>query len=101
MPRRHSGKTKCLARHAKRRAWERCGLALTKADLSDIVRQIRLQSERAIFVRRYSNRVSLWLVSINVPDEKPTHHRVLYDKQRHQIVTFLPPGEDRKKKALL
>ena len=77
-------KAKSLILHAKRRASERYGLALSNDDLDKIVRLI--QNHGAKFIRRQSGMITLWEVSFM---EKKL--QVVYDKQRSQVVTFLPP----------
>lgn len=70
--------------HAKRRASERYGLTLNRQSYGTIVKMI--QEGRATFVRRVSNRISLFTVEYhNVP------LAVVYDSLRHKVVTFLPP----------
>lgn len=78
-----SSKAQTQRRHAIRRAHERHGLQLTRQDLNDIVRQI--QSDKATFVERQSLRVSLFDVVVH---ERSV--RVVYDRQRKTIVSFLP-----------
>lgn len=78
-------KAKSQRKHAKRRALSRYGLALSRHHLDAIVLQI--QSGKAKFVERQSNRVTLWEVSYEghiLP--------VVYDKIRKTCVTFLPTG---------
>lgn len=89
-------------RHAQRRAAQRYDLHLTQADLDKIVGDI--QHGRAAFVERQSNRVTVWDVVLveRMPDLvsgalSAEHHfgtvaRVIYDKQRKQIVSFLLRG---------
>ena len=76
-------KAQTQRRHAQRRAYERHGLQLTRHDLNEIVRQI--QAGKAHFVERQSHRVSLFDIDIDGRSA-----RVVYDKQRKTIVSFLP-----------
>lgn len=79
-------KVKAQRRHAQKRAAERFGLFLNRDQLNALVKQI--QTGYALLVEKQSNRVSVWRVSL--PDGGSAN--VVYDKQRHTIVTFLPPG---------
>lgn len=90
---RRSGKratrTKAAAQreHAKRRFWERHHLDVSDADLARMVHLI--QTGKAEFRERQSNRVSVWDVMF---EGRP--RRVAYDGHRHEIVTvLLPEGE--------
>lgn len=76
-------KAKAQVKHARRRFLERFGLRISDNGLREMVLQI--QSARAEFVRKESNRVSLWKVRYcgELFD-------VVYDKQRKNIVTVLP-----------
>lgn len=76
-------KGKFLKRHAKTRAQQRYGVCLTSDDLREIVHKI--QDQEARFEERRSNRVSVFRVEHN-GDE----FRVMYDRQRKQIATFIP-----------
>ena len=69
--------------HAKKRALERYNLTFTKAIRNHFKEQIQLN--KGTFVSKQSRRVSLWDV-----DYSGETYRVVYDKQRHNIVTFLP-----------
>lgn len=74
---------KRLRRHACQRALEREGIQVGKHSLHAAVRDI--QNARGKFVRRRSLRVTEWLVDI-----LGSERRVLYDKERKEIITFLP-----------
>jgi len=69
--------------HAKQRAYQRYGWNLNKHDLNLLAKRIQRGDGR--FVERQSNRVTVWDIDINGETA-----RVIYDSQRHQIVTFLP-----------
>ncbi len=77
-------KANSLLRHSKRRASERYGLNIGRAGLRVIVDSIR--SGNAMFIRRESNRISEWKV-----EYQGVEMRVIYDKRRSMVVTFLPP----------
>lgn len=76
--------------HAKRRAAERLGVELTKDNRREIINSI--QKGELLFVRKQSCRVSIFRCIIN--DQEID---VVYDKQRHRIITFclqmMMPGE--------
>ena len=65
-------------------AMQRYGLRITKSAAQDIVNKI--QHGKARFIEKQSNRVSVWEVS----DDDGNPMRIVYDKLRHTIVTFLP-----------
>lgn len=69
--------------HAKRRAKERFGLNLTK-DVRDLLRG-KIKRGEGTFISRRSRRISIWRISY-----ENIFYRVVYDKDRHEIVTFLP-----------
>lgn len=70
--------------HAKRRALERYGITLNRHDMRALVELI--QSGRTEFVEHQSHRVSVHRVPLGTQMA-----RVVYDRQRQTIVTFLPP----------
>jgi hypothetical protein len=74
-----------LQAHARRRAKERYGLALTKKLRREIVERIRNGSAR--FLGRQSLRVTGW--EVGVEGKALT---VLYDCRRKTLITVLPPG---------
>lgn len=76
-------KSVCQRIHAKRRAVERYSLDLNRQDLRNIVTVI--QSNKATPVEKQSHRVTVFDLTYNEVDV-----RVVYDKQRKTIVTFLP-----------
>lgn len=77
--------------HAKRRFLERFGLELNRSEYADLVKQI--QSGKAQFVSRSSNRITKWIVKY-VGGGKNEQLIAVYDKMRHSIVTFYPIDED-------
>lgn len=77
-----TSKRKAQRRHAKRRALERYGMVVGEHTLDDMVRKI--QRGEGEFVERQSHRVTLWKVD---------GRRVVYDKVRKTIVSFLPDSE--------
>lgn len=72
--------------HAKRRVLERYGIELTQK-LRDTIRG-KIKRQDGKFLYRTSLRVSVWSV---IHDDK--RFKVVYDKQRKEIVSFLPPEE--------
>ena len=76
------GKSRALFIHAKNRAKERFGIDMN----ADVHREIVdiIQKNKAKFVQRQSNRVTIWDV-----DYRYYKLRVVYDKNRGQVVTFL------------
>jgi hypothetical protein len=75
--------------HALRRAAERYGLELNESTYRELVNRIRKPGRKgnkpAILVERQSLRVSVWDIDL---DGKMV--RVVYDRTRKNIVTFLP-----------
>ena len=71
--------------HACRRALERYSLCLTRSSYTALCQQIR--GGHGECLGRQSNRLSVWRVSLNGQT-----YPVVYDKNRHLIVTFLPVG---------
>ncbi len=84
-PRRSKNKVARERAHAKDQALTRYELLLTEADLDRIIGQIRAGHD-AWFVKRQSNRVTHYVVAWR-GRLMPT----VYDGQRHQVITFLPP----------
>jgi hypothetical protein len=76
-------KTTSLLIHAKKRVLERYGIILYKDDLNHLVRMI--QDGRGKFLEKESVRKTLWELKY-----KGTKFRVVYDKDRKAIITFLP-----------
>jgi hypothetical protein len=79
-----SDKARAQTKHAKRRAFERYGVELNRHQLRELADLIR--TGKAEFVEKQSHRVSVFRVPIG-----DTTARVVYDRQRKTIVTFLPP----------
>ena len=82
-----NAKQKAERVHAKRRAKSRYGLDFTK----EVRRSFKtiIQSNKAKFVLRQSRRVSVF----EIPYDNKTY-KVVYDKLRGEIVTFLPSEGD-------
>jgi hypothetical protein len=78
-------KLKTQKRHAKIRALERYAIGLTNQGLDQAVKMI--QKGKATFIERQSLRVTVWEMDI---DGKRV--RVVYDKLRKNLATFLPPS---------
>ena len=77
------GKRKAQIKHAKRRFLSRFDLSLNDNEFKQMINKI--QKGRAKFVRRQSNRVTIWDVPF---DDKVI--RCVYDKRTRVIVTALP-----------
>jgi hypothetical protein len=80
-------KKRALRVHAKRRAKTRYGLTINKFRRRQIV--CLIQGEKGRFLKRHSRRVSEWEI---VFEGKKL--RLLYDRNRKEIITFLPPLEN-------
>ena len=76
-------KRKCELRHVSQRYTERVGVAPSRALITDLINQI--QTGEAEFIRKQSNRVTIWRVPHDGSDLK-----VVYDKQRKMVVTVMP-----------
>ena len=81
-------KKKALKINARRRFQERHGLQFTKEMEDEIKHKIRTNTD-ATFIRSISNARKEWEVSI---DGKII--RIIYDRNRKQIVTALPSNEN-------
>jgi len=73
-------KLKCERLHCKRRALERFGLSLNHKDMAEMAKMI--QSGKAEFIRKRTNRVTLWKITYR--DNLMT---VVYDNKRHSVVS--------------
>ena len=82
-PRRGLTKSQAERQHARRRASERYGIDFNSHSNKALITQI--QNGTATFVQKQSHRISVWDVWI-----QGVTARVVYDKDRKQIVTFLP-----------
>ena len=71
-------------RHARKRAQQRLGMNIGAAQQEEIVGKI--QSGEAAFVRKDSNRVSLFDVEF-----QEVTLRVAYDRQRKSLATIMTP----------
>jgi hypothetical protein len=76
-------KAKAERTHARRRAAERYGIELGASTRGEIVAKIR--GGKSAFVKRQSLRVAIHDVTLG----DGTTVRVVWDKQRAEIVTFL------------
>lgn len=81
-----NAKAKRQKAHARRRANERYGIHLGQHQYDEMCRMIR-HNEKCKFLDKQSNRVSLF--ALNYEGEWLP---VVYDKQRHTVVTVLPPA---------
>lgn len=77
-------KSELQREHAKKRAMERYGLTLNREQYGELVKKI--QRGNARLMQKQSLRVSVWEIEI-----RGFKVLVVYDKKRHNIVTFLPP----------
>lgn len=73
-------------RHSVRRALQRYKIELTRDRRKNIIKLI--QNGEGHLIERQSRRLSLW--SVNVPGLGCGTVKVIYDKNRKEIVTFLP-----------
>jgi hypothetical protein len=75
-------KKACQFHHARRRAAHRFGINLSPKTHDQLIQDI--QTGKALFVEKQSNRISVW-------DLKYDNQilRLVYDRQRKQIVTIL------------
>ncbi len=71
--------------HARQRAIQRYGVSISDAKRRKIINLIH-SGRTGQFVKRHSLRVTEW----EIPLDGETF-RVLYDKKRKDIATFLPP----------
>lgn len=76
-------KAQSQEKHAKQRAFERYGLNLSTSDLNGIKNQI--QCGNAQHIEAQSNRVSVFTLNMAGTDVP-----IVYDTQRHTVVSFLP-----------
>lgn len=77
-------KKNALIHHSIKRAQQRFGLDLNEYQIREISNIIAKQKPNCLFLSHQSNRVNKWAVKYNgqvLP--------VIYDNQRHLIVTFL------------
>lgn len=81
-------KQKAQRRHARIRALERAGIELSDAKRAEIIGLIR--SGKSTMVQKQSLRVSVHDVTLR---DGGGRVRVVYDRKRHELVTFLPPDE--------
>ena len=70
-------------RHAMQRASERYGLVLDRELLAEILDKIR--RGRCQLIQRQSLRVAIY--DLRIDDQTV---RVVYDRKRHELVSFLP-----------
>ncbi len=80
-------KKKAQEAHARRRAAERFGVHLTREAEQEILDKIR--SGKATFIRKESNRVSLFGVIFTGKETV-----VVYDRSRKTIVTLMPRKDE-------
>ena len=96
MRRRKGSKKKAIRKHSRIRAAERYDVFVDRSLRRKIINSIKKHGPFAVvFVSKQSNRVKIWDV---VVEEKTL--RVVYDKNRHEIITFLPIKEEPKQAPL-
>ncbi len=78
-------KKKSQYQHAQKRASHRYGLTIGPKTYDLLCKKIQNHDSDCIFLYKQSNRVTLYAVFI---DEQWVP--VVYDKDRHSVVTFLP-----------
>lgn len=78
-------KTTAQRKHAKKRAEERFGVTLNRDDLRNVASEIR--ANKCKFHKTISNRVTAWIVRLPGAAEDSI---ALYDKNRKNVITFLP-----------
>jgi hypothetical protein len=76
-------------RHAQRRAKERYGIELNKDRYMQLCTQVK--DGKGQYLGKQSLRLSVWRIDAQDDSGKAVRPVVIYDKQRHRIVTFLPP----------
>ena len=75
-------------RHAQKRALERYGIELNKDRYMQLCAQVK--EGRGVYLGKQSLRLSVWRIeTTNAAGEQVTPV-IIYDKNRHRIVTFLP-----------
>ena len=105
MQRKSKSKKECQVIHAKRRAFERYGLELNHARYRDMVIEFQKMTQAGYLtkeylydggkhknptlVRKISNRMTIHDFPYN-----DNVYRIVYDKMRKVIVTFLPMNDD-------
>jgi len=81
-------KKQAQIQHAKRRCAERLGVVISRKDIKDMVN--RIQQGDGEFVRKQSNRVTLW--KMDIAGQEAT---VVYDKLRKTIVSVIAQNDIR------
>jgi len=71
-------------RHCTKRAYQRYGIKLTRKIRLTLIGMI--QHRQGVFIKKISNRMKVWKLCIPGYSELI----VVYDKERKEIVTFLP-----------
>lgn len=84
--RKSKGKRKNQIKHAKRRFKKRFDISLNENQYTQLIN--RIKKGQADFVKRQSNRVTIWDLEFEGHDI-----RVVYDKKTSAIVTALYPNQ--------
>jgi len=83
MQRRKKSRTNKQRNHSKRRFRQRYGIDFNQQMRQEFRRLI--QSNQCVLVEKQSNRISIWDVTY-----EGNVYRIVYDKQRKNVVTVLP-----------
>jgi hypothetical protein len=90
-----ASKTQAQQAHAKRRLSERYGISLCWGQFHALMDKLvsQIQTGKAVCLGRQSNRVTIWKVQVPhwMDQDQTVDAPVVYDSERHQIVSFLPP----------
>lgn len=76
-------RVRCMKRHAKVRATQRYDVALSDDDIQNIIKKI--QANQGTHLWTQSNSRSIWKV-----EYEGKEYKLVYDKSRKQVITFLP-----------
>ena len=87
-------KQEWLAIHARERCQERYGFDGNACIRRQAIAQITGRRPTGTHIQTRTTRVSEWLVWVIPDGGEWTVARVLYDKNRHAIATFLPPFKE-------
>lgn len=88
-----SDKANAQIQHARRRLRERYEIEITVEEYLQICNYIKKRDRKpgmSIFVEKETNRITHWLVNLEVWAGEELWVPVTYDKQRKRISTFLP-----------
>jgi hypothetical protein len=89
-------KKEALRIHARNRAKERYGISYNRHDRRNIIDMIEKNDIEVIFVKKESKRVSVYYVRYKDQDLK-----IVYDRNRMEIVTFLTPDANERQECAI